>query len=99
MGPIAPNVQYSYHITLVFVFSLSPMTPNGETSRSLLSYQSGSIWYACTALLGLSHTRATRDQAMLLDLGCSEVVQRMIIRHMQTGLDRPLATTTVRVIL
>ena len=27
------------------VLSLSPMTPNGENSRSLLSYQSGSIWY------------------------------------------------------
>lgn len=73
------------------------MTPNGETSISLLSYLSGSIWYGIAGAFPYTwHWR----QATLLDLGCldsSEVVQRMIIAGFPSHANGPgqiLADTT-----
>ena len=62
------------------------MTPNGENSISLLSYQSGSIWYGIAGAFPYTwHWR----QATFLDLGCSEVVQRMIIAGFPSHANRP----------
>lgn len=74
--------------------SLSPRTPNGEYSRSLLTYQSGSIWYGITAALAgpFPYTCHWR-QATLLDLGCSEVVQRMIIAGFPSHANGPGQTS------
>lgn len=80
VGPIAPMyVRYSYRITVVSSLSLSVDAKTGKNPVFLLlSYQ----FWLHLVLYGIAgpfpYTWHSR-QAMLLDLGCSEVVQRMII--------------------
>lgn len=71
VGPIVPT--YSHHIMLVFSLSLHDDAKRGKFPFFIKL----SVWLHLerhTALLGLSHTRATRDRPRRWNSGCSEVV-------------------------